>query len=801
MNEFNTVKPSKLILLIVIFGSFFNSYSQEIIDKTKTQETLQKYFELPRESIFLHVNKSTFIVGESVWFKGYIYNRKQNKPFIETSNVYVGIYDEKGVQVKKSLYLAKNGYLKGAIPIDSTYTSGKYYVKAQTNWMKNFKEEDSFVQKIEIINKPLASVSEKVEKEYDIQFLPEGGNFVSDIENNVGIKAIDSNGYGVQIENVVVYDEYENEVTKFSTSHLGHATISLIPRFGAKYHAKIQSSNGDESIFNLPIAKEKGINIILKNNSRQKQILVSLTANEKIIDDIFQEKFYVLIHKNGYSKKIDITFSKEKTNRSFVLDGADLPIGVNTVTFFNSNDQPVLERLFFNASGLLLEDVKVEKVNIISDSIEVILKNNLIKKNTNISVSVLPTGTISHNFNDNIFSTFYLKPYLSGFIEKPSYYFEKMDSKKEYELDMLLLIQGWSRYSWKNIFSEQLKPKYLFERGVTLNGVLNREDQTSPKIFIFPTLNHTSMTIDVVDNKFSVANYFLNNNEKMYVVQSDDKGKQLKPNIYLSLENNNVEDRLFNFYPDNTVKSKLIVNNNQLSNLKIEKNTIELNEVVITENITEKKIRKNSNVLPYIKRFIKLVDEDLIFSFPDVVDLIRSKGYDVRGGLNFGSTETLIIKSYRDASLLLILDGVRQPSLNILDGLKTSDLESYYFDKLNRYNGVTDGFQEVLYLFTRSGGDFLSSIENNKRKAGIEFIVDKGFEQNKVFYLPKYKTFNDEAFNNLGVIHWEPEIFFDQNGIAKFYMLNTLLKDVTFYIEGMSDDGTLLSNYESIIVE
>jgi len=64
----------------------------------------------------------------------------------------VGIYDSLGKQIDKKLYLGANGYTKGNILIDSTFTSGEYYIKASTNWMRNFKEQDAFVQKINIIN-------------------------------------------------------------------------------------------------------------------------------------------------------------------------------------------------------------------------------------------------------------------------------------------------------------------------------------------------------------------------------------------------------------------------------------------------------------------------------------------------------------------------------------------------------------------------------------------------------------------------------------------------------------------------
>ena len=62
--------------------------------------------------------------------------------------------------------------------------------------MKNFKEDDAYVQKIQVINPKVNRKEEEVTnaKEYDFQFLPEGGNILVDVKNNIGIKVTDDKG-------------------------------------------------------------------------------------------------------------------------------------------------------------------------------------------------------------------------------------------------------------------------------------------------------------------------------------------------------------------------------------------------------------------------------------------------------------------------------------------------------------------------------------------------------------------------------------------------------------------------------
>ena len=101
--------------------------AQNISVQDKVKPAFEKYFGLPRASLFLHLNKNAFVQGEHLWFKGYLYNRLKGIPFEEPVNLYVGIYDSAGNQVKKQLFISKEGYSQGQIKIDSTLKKGSYY--------------------------------------------------------------------------------------------------------------------------------------------------------------------------------------------------------------------------------------------------------------------------------------------------------------------------------------------------------------------------------------------------------------------------------------------------------------------------------------------------------------------------------------------------------------------------------------------------------------------------------------------------------------------------------------------------
>lgn len=47
------------------------------------------YFELTRENFHLQFNKTNYLIGETIWFKGFVIDKKTNLPSTETTNVYL----------------------------------------------------------------------------------------------------------------------------------------------------------------------------------------------------------------------------------------------------------------------------------------------------------------------------------------------------------------------------------------------------------------------------------------------------------------------------------------------------------------------------------------------------------------------------------------------------------------------------------------------------------------------------------------------------------------------------------------
>lgn len=114
--------PIKSLLLLLFLPLFL--FGQNLAVTKKIKPAFKEYFGQPRVSIFLHTNKSAYVKGEHVWFKGYLYNRLKGIPLKEPVNLYVGVYDNNGDQLAKHLFICREGYAEGQIEIDSTFKHG-----------------------------------------------------------------------------------------------------------------------------------------------------------------------------------------------------------------------------------------------------------------------------------------------------------------------------------------------------------------------------------------------------------------------------------------------------------------------------------------------------------------------------------------------------------------------------------------------------------------------------------------------------------------------------------------------------
>jgi hypothetical protein len=808
-------KTFYLLLLSVILCSGLFAQSNSSI-----KESYESYFKLPRESIFLHLNKSTYVVGEELWFSAYAYDRKNNVPFTQTTNLHVALYNQEGIPIVDQLVMMVNGHAKGNISIDSTYASGDYFIRASTNWMRNFTEDDSFLQKIQVINEN-AKVRQLGESNYDLQLLPEGGHLVEGLESVIGVKLIGSDGRGVVFNKGSLVNDQGKIIMDFKGNAFGMASFPFRPE-SEIYSVSIKLGDNRVVKAPLPAVSEKGFVLRVVNNYGDNELLIAMATNKKTLNDIRNKKFRLFVHKDGdIATTRSVAFDNLQRETLLTINRKLLFPGVNTATLFDEENKPIAERLFFNPVELKDMQPEVYLSEKIKDSLAIgINVSPKFANNGSLSISVLPAATRAYNQKVNILSEFLLKPYVSGYIENPAYYFRGFGPRRNFDLDLLLLTQGWSRYEWRNIFNHTPNVNFNYENGLTLKGRFNNIDiEKYPQFVMEDSRYHNSRVVELEGPDFGIPNLLVEKGEKIGIKLVKENGELKSTGLYARILTSSWSGNLSNSQLINT--SDIKAPELPKEDYKLENKTIILEEV----NLVGEK-RKFSNIIGQEEI---VVDQQVVNMFPRVTDLIRMKGYNIIEGL--GAVGIRNRRTLGGAPPVIYLDGTRILAEGPSPSSSSSQSQSSGFGAANKTPGTpvtstfqnSGGFSFLYELYTAeierieinprpdvtegvngAGGVIRiwtrrTPLKGNSTNADQRSYIDttNGFVVAKKFYTPKY-IYANPLFELTGAIHWEPQLAVDSRGKAIFNIADTGIQNISFYIEGMSEDGSLISTIKTI---
>jgi hypothetical protein len=110
-----------------------------------------------------------------------------------------------------------------------------------------------------------------------------------------------------------------------------------------------------------------------------------------------------------------------------------------------------------------------------------ITEKDTIPVETTFSVSI-KDGQNDVKPDQDIQSNLLLMSEIKGYVHNPDYYFESTDSIHQRALDLLLMVQGWHRYSWAWV--DGTKPfelKHQPEKGIEINGQVVSFVKSVPK--------------------------------------------------------------------------------------------------------------------------------------------------------------------------------------------------------------------------------------------------------------------------------------------------------------------------------
>ena len=425
-----------------------------------------------QEKVYLHLDKPFYTAGEDLWYSVYLVDGSSHKTNAESGVVYVELINPDDEIVEHQAIRMEDGQGRGEIRIQKDWVTGKYRMRAYTNWMLNFDPSFFFDQELAIYNSLAEVPSEAPENlDYSLRFYPEGGDIMADMVNRVAYKAVDQNGKGIDVKGEIFNSE-NKAVARFDTKNLGMGSIYFKPHAGEKYFALVKY-NGTEKRIPLPDAKSSGYRISA-NNQKSNTIILTVEASETY----HEENFYIIGQSRGriyYESKEVIT----KNGVVVEIPKIRLPDGVFQITLFDHEGNPHCERLVFIDHE---QDPEIEVFPNREDfgaRDEVELKIRLTDLDGSpvagkFSLAVTDGEQVVKNEKEgNILSNLLLSSDIKGTIEQPGSYFQNRDKTSISNLDLLMLTQGWRRFAWSSVMENKAPPikKFVEKRGLTVTGV------------------------------------------------------------------------------------------------------------------------------------------------------------------------------------------------------------------------------------------------------------------------------------------------------------------------------------------
>ncbi|TDE02508.1 hypothetical protein [Flavobacterium sandaracinum] len=777
-------KPRHFFLLVtsLVSSVIFSQPNEETV-KSKIGAVLENYFTLDREAIHIHVNKTTFLSEETIWYQGYIVNRKTTKPFY-TSNVFVLLLDERGKQLSEKLVFADNGVFSGHIKLEPNLDSGNYYIQVYTNWMNNFTENESTLVKVNIINpdQGIRNTKKIVKETLKIYLNPEGKNLISGVSNTIGIQVKDcNNNTPVNLEATIQNSKGEALQT-VKLNNFGFGKFYTIPttevlKVVVKYEDKIIENN-------LPSANLIGVAIEASSFMLENKTTIKVKTNKSSFNSLQSRGLNLVIHQDQNYIVQPLNINPNDLEQIIVFNNTDLNPGINTIRIIDNELKQWSERQIY-ISPIAKNNYNVIKNNQQVDTIKLAAFSN--STNNMISISVLPTETKSIDENNSIIAGLTINPYIKTSLLNSNYYLNDVNRLKYYELDLALLNQEILKYDWEYMKLQPPTAHYSFDIGINLKGTMANppKNKSFHKVKLVSSKEFITASADVTENgTFEFQNLLLT--DSTYVNLSLHKLPNFEyVDAKLAIQVVNRKK------PYNKVFTGLIKENCNSENDTIKTVNLDLPDfkekiIQLQEVVTKNKKKQLTYNKILSNRMLRGHKIDSTNNFSSILNFIEANGFKVErtiGKINIYTR--LPALSILPTPIVYIDDRQLYFDYQELEFIKMDELDEIYINSL----AIVPSFNNnlgIIRIYTKKQQNTYSKKSNPN-----SFFVKDAFSKNSPFQNLDYASASSNGFNNFGIISWFTRTISDSNGNFTFDILDYNKKNCKIIIEGMTTDGQI----------
>lgn len=340
------MKMYRVSFLFFLIGLFLSVQGQDIkeainIINNNIKEQLRLY---PQEKIYLQNDRSSYICGETIWFRIYLLDALTHAPTHTSRYIYVELINEQSTVVSRvKIKPDENNLYHGYLKTPEDLPEGNYRLRTYTRYMVNQGDDYFYSKSIKIYEPNKIKQKEKivdcVATDYDVMFFPEGGYLLEGVMCRVAFKSVNNLG---EVEDITgnITDSNGTILCNVGTYHNGMGSFSLKPTYGEKYFLNCKNKNGKNKSFELPQSVQNHYSLSIRNTN-DSCIYVSVLKSASVKNP---SSLILLMHTGGL---IQYLRNIEDVNKSLIFNKKDFPSGVMQVLLLDEKKNPLSERLVF----------------------------------------------------------------------------------------------------------------------------------------------------------------------------------------------------------------------------------------------------------------------------------------------------------------------------------------------------------------------------------------------------------------------------------------------------------------------
>ncbi len=395
-------------------------------------------YQLPRyqEKVYLHVDRSFYLSGETIWFSVYNVDGYLHRLSDLSRVVYVELLNRDQKPVYQVALPVKGGRGSGSLLLGNGIPSGQYQLRAYTNWMKNFPPEFYFNRTITVVNAllPRKADSTGLSGKRAVYFFPESGRLLAGVETKITFKTTDAQGRGLAAKGWVL-GEKNDTVCSFATAWNGMGRFALKPAAGARYRAVLRFS--DTSITSpLPEVESNGVAATLED--RGEKFLLKVYARGAAAGG------NILLLAHTRQVPVLVQAQAAAAENVFSIDKSLLGDGISQLLVMNEQREPVAQRLVWKdpRNSRQVRLATNQPVYGKRQKVEVDLQ----QAPENMSVAVYRLDGLQPETEEDILQYLLGHSELRGPLEFPSEEVRRDVAAFGEYIDMVLCSNGWGKF-------------------------------------------------------------------------------------------------------------------------------------------------------------------------------------------------------------------------------------------------------------------------------------------------------------------------------------------------------------------